>query len=367
MSEKKRKRKKNKKKLSKISIFLITLIWIVALVFVLIWFIDSIKGKNKINNIKANIKIPDGFYYVGGDINTGVVISDNKKDEFKGTEYDSLSKLQGNQFVWVPVEKAIASDFEEANKLINEGKNPIAIKNGDNYKRVNYSFDSYFKTYSILEDDSKQQYIYEPYIVKGEIYGDNEKYIEGSTKDLYQKSFNKMVESVEKNKGFYISRFEIGNLKKAINNNEKVVSKAFEEDITYQSWIDLYKVIGDMYERDDITTEMIWGCQWNATLVWIAQNSELNQYLYDSKNIGNYYNKLEVTASNKNYCLNNIYDLAANAYEWTQKGNSKVGRSALGGSYLTNVNTDYSLYEEKGYGITYLWKEVGSRATMYIN
>ncbi len=44
--------------------------------------------------------IPDGFYYVGGTKESGMVISDNAKDENKGVDYTCA----GNQFVWVPVE-----------------------------------------------------------------------------------------------------------------------------------------------------------------------------------------------------------------------------------------------------------------------
>lgn len=358
---KKKRRNNRKKRISKISIILITFIWIVALIFALTLMISGIKNKSKLKNISSKIKIPEGFYYVGGDIDTGVVVSDNKSDEFKGIEYKTIAKLKGNQFVWVPVEKAIVSDLNEAKMLIAEGKNPMAIKDGDNYKSLNYVFDTYLHKYLLRE---YSEYNAEPYIVKGEIYGDSEEYIEGSTKDLYQTTFNKMIEQVEKNKGFYISRFEIGNLKNAVSNNEKVVSKAEQEDITYQSWIDLYIALKNMYEREDITTEMIWGCQWDATLVWIANNSKLNKYVYNSEGIGNYYNKLEKTGNNEKYCLNNIYDMAGNAYEWTQRGSAIGGRKVVGGCYESTV---YSLEKSDVYGITYLWKEVGTRMTMYIN
>ncbi len=70
---------------------------------------------------KSNtIPVPYGFYYVGGTVNSGVVISDNvaDKNKFKGQEdvpagasYNSdgtvnieNSELRGNQFVWIPCE-----------------------------------------------------------------------------------------------------------------------------------------------------------------------------------------------------------------------------------------------------------------------
>ncbi len=51
------------------------------------------------------IPIPKDFYYVGGNINSGIVISDNKEDEKKyaNSETGDVGKeLQGNQFVWIP-------------------------------------------------------------------------------------------------------------------------------------------------------------------------------------------------------------------------------------------------------------------------
>ena len=53
------------------------------MIFTLILVANSISNSNKLKGIKSKINIPDGFYYVGGDIDSGVVISDNKKDEFK--------------------------------------------------------------------------------------------------------------------------------------------------------------------------------------------------------------------------------------------------------------------------------------------
>ena len=363
---KEKKRKKNKKrKISKISIFLIILVWIIALIFTLVLLINGIRNKSKLKEITSQIKIPEGFYYVGGKIDTGVVISDDKQDELKGTEYKNLSKLKGNQFVWVPVEKAIVSNFEEAEQLVNEGKNPIAIKYKNEYKSIDYAFDSYLKKYIIIEENYQNDESREPYILKSEKNGDSEEYIEGSTKDLYQISFNKMVESVEKNKGFYISRFEAGNINDAVTNDEKVVSKANDEDITYQSWIDLYKVIGNMYDRDDITTEMIWGCQWNAILFWFNSNPDTQRYAFSLENKGNYSGKLCKTGSEEKYSINNIYDLFGNVAEWTQANSFGSYRVAKGASY-NGISSNSIAVNDLIEDPLNSFKYIGTRAVLYI-
>ena len=43
------------------------------------------------NSGKEVITIPNGFYYVGGSINTGVVISDNAEDENKGVSHEAVN------------------------------------------------------------------------------------------------------------------------------------------------------------------------------------------------------------------------------------------------------------------------------------
>ena len=48
------------------------------------------------------VEIPDGFYYVGGTKDTGLVISDVQGDDLDNSK-------QGNQFVWIPVENS--SDY----------------------------------------------------------------------------------------------------------------------------------------------------------------------------------------------------------------------------------------------------------------
>ena len=64
---------------------------------------------NELPNVKEvtneNVPIPQGFYYVGGTKDTGVVISDVEGDDLDNT-------LHGNQFVWVPTNQNQALKIE---------------------------------------------------------------------------------------------------------------------------------------------------------------------------------------------------------------------------------------------------------------
>ena len=54
-------------------------------------------GNNSIKEYHNGVPIPKGFYYVGGEKDTGLVISDAEGDDLDNLKH-------GNQFVWVPVD-----------------------------------------------------------------------------------------------------------------------------------------------------------------------------------------------------------------------------------------------------------------------
>ena len=56
----------------------------------------------------GTVPLPNGFYYVGGDISTGLVISDKQGDTMTASGLD-----MGNQFVWIPVSSE--ADLERTN------------------------------------------------------------------------------------------------------------------------------------------------------------------------------------------------------------------------------------------------------------
>ena len=73
----------------------------------------EVVSSKKISTVQAvatglgeTVPVPLGFYYVGGKVDTGVVISDNIADKYDGktdkTTHEYAAKLKGNQFVWIP-------------------------------------------------------------------------------------------------------------------------------------------------------------------------------------------------------------------------------------------------------------------------
>ncbi len=78
------------------------------------WNIETVTAISIENG--ETIPVPKGFYYVGGDLNTGVIISDEETDKYDGqtdkTTWEYTTSLKGNQFVWIPCteEEYVKSD-----------------------------------------------------------------------------------------------------------------------------------------------------------------------------------------------------------------------------------------------------------------
>lgn len=158
-------------------------------------------------------------------------------------------------------------------------------------------------------------------------------------KAYMQVEFNKMMYSVAKYKGFYIGRYETGDL-----SQEKAVVQKGNTDIGSQNWYNQYEKSKTIAEGTGAESSMIWGCQWDATMKWFLRSKEntIREYVFDSLGKGNYSGfavGLIATGSNPEYSVNNIYDMAGNASEWTielaSEDQDKIGnyRTSRGGNY----------------------------------
>ena len=166
-----------------------------------------------------------------------------------------------------------------------------------------------------------------------------------------EKEFNNMVASVEKYGGFYIGRYETGN----INQDTPVIQKG-NTNISSQTWYNMYKRCKNIKGANtNVETGMIWGNQWDRTLMWLIETGSKTkeQIADDSTSWGNYYNATfeyvnssgstatknensgtKIPTGNTEYTkANNIYDLAGNVRDWTMEAYSTYGRVYRGGYY----------------------------------
>ena len=173
-----------------------------------------------------------------------------------------------------------------------------------------------------------------------------------------EKEFNNMVASVEKYGGFYIGRYETGN----INQDTPVIQKG-NTNISSQTWYNMYKRCKNIKGANtNVETGMIWGNQWDRTLMWLIETGSKTkeQIADDSTSWGNYYNatfeyvnssgstatknegsSTRIPTGSAEYTkANNIYDLAGNVRDWTMEAGSTYYRVYRGGNCNSNGGND---------------------------
>ena len=275
--------------------------------------------------IVDTVKIPKGFYYVGGAKNTGLIISDNPADENKysssnwsdqanipsglNTETRTNGQIEpivGNQFVWVPVEDS-------------------------------YNFTTYCGYYDRDYDE--------------EFFLDcSEPAPEGSRYEAEETEYNLMKTSVETNNGFYVARFEASE-----GTGSKAESKPGVEPWRYIAWGNSMTDIGtegavaksqNMYTDKNtygVTSTLIYGCEWDAIMNWLdpsystataedpcdADSIVVNSDGHGNLDTGSVADCGEYDTDR----LKNIYDLCGNLAEWTMEANSSDYRVIRGGVF----------------------------------
>ena len=154
--------------------------------------------------------------------------------------------------------------------------------------------------------------------------------------------YKDMINSVQKNGGYYIGRYELGNGKNSNEEEDKPQVKAGKV-MNYRNWHKLYLACKS-FSNKKVESRMIWGCQWDQVCRFISTLGDNKvSSLDDSRVYGNYSNSLrgaevnsgvtlfnQTTGRNESWKTNNIYDLAGNCWEWTQEANYNNGRARRG-------------------------------------
>ena len=275
-------------------------------------YVNGVKITGTMRPKVEGVTIPKGFYYVGGTKATGIVISDNQSDENKGTSHDSAAKMEGNQFVWIPVEN-----------------------------------ESLFRSYDGYYDGNLHD---------GIVDNCSETSENGYTNE--EKEFNEMKASVIANKGFYVGRYESGTTNPSRNENSGITDKVLIQQgknvYNYVGWnnsetnamndetegaVELAKGFTRANGYTSVTSTLIYGVQWDSIMNFIdpkyaTENCDANSFVRDSSGKG-WYDQDEptVTGSNEIYSVKNIYDLGGNVAEWTMEVSYNIYRVIRGGHF----------------------------------
>ena len=239
----------------------------------------------------GTVPLPSGFYYVDGDYDTGLVISDKQGDTMSASGVE-----MGNQFVWIPV----ASVADLTRTLFDSNGQPTTGLDTDDY---------------------------------------TEPYAGGYSTEASE--YTTMRTQVLKYGGFYIGRFEAGvnstTLRTGTTTAQTVVCKKGVAPYNYLPWgkamNDASEVSGksgavylakSMYSSSNsVTSTLTYGCQWDA----------MCRYIGDSQRTTPKKDNIELTGSVASDVSKNIYDLAGNCWEWTMEAYSTYYRILRGGDY----------------------------------
>ena len=210
------------------------------------WDLDKV---NKITS-EDNVVVPVPKGYVASTVEgeksvaTGFVIK----------EGNDGSKTEGiNEFVWVPVEN-ISDIYDEANNAgqlwdfsgttSTKKTYPTEQNSGAREPDVVTSASEGSDSTSGTEEDAVSTNLQQA--------GLSETATASDFKKQLQKEFNEMINSVKTYRGFYIGRYETGNL-----STVKAVVQKNNSDIESQTWYTQYKVCKTIKANENVTTSMI--------------------------------------------------------------------------------------------------------------
>ena len=338
------------------------------------------------------VPVPNGF--VGSsatgenEIDTGFVIYEGEEEVTDSNVADAQKTR--NQYVWIPVPDPSTFYGTDAN-----GKKWGKIYNffTSTSNETGTTANNWSESNGIMSISSTSSYR-EPDVVIGSgstVYDMDSRLrtlglgAETTHEFLMQleKEFSKMIDSVEKYGGFYIGRYETGNL----NQDVAVVQKG-NTNISNQTWYTMYNKCKTLSgENNNIETSMIWGNQFDRTLMWLIESGEKTkeEVISDSTSWGNYYNATFTymnssgstatknqnsntripTGSTEYTKANNIYDLAGNVHDWTMEAYSSVSRVRRGG-YYSNIGDSYPASSRSGSGPASSSSYLGCRVSLYI-
>lgn len=306
------------KRMKKLSLIVTTItIIVLSLIFIII-----IRDINKAPYDKPTI--PDGFYYVTGEWNTGYVISDNQLDE------NNPAGNNGNQFVWIPVK-----DIKKFSRTINFGNN---------------------------------------------IEKPNEAYKEPNENDT---NYDEMLKSVKKYGGFYVGRYETGDAdateqRSAATEAHNVSIKKNQIVYNYVMWGNNESGAKDLAESmykdsSSVKSTLMYGIQWDTVMNFIKEDVDLNNSNawgnykdssgYATENSGN----IQKTGTSEYWKVKNIYDLAGNVGEWTMESKLETLKIIRGGAYNSKGDNDgYPVAGRFDNYPTATYSNVGFRVALYL-
>ena len=298
------------------------------------------------------VKIPTGFYYVGGTKASGIVISDNKNDKNKYRNQKVVgTDLLGNQYVWIPcTTDSSSSDLQYARTEWG-----VEVDGADNSRAI--------KDELTLTDSSVT---YSDADTANGINADVSKEIVAQIKA--EKT------SVAKYGGYYIGRYEVG------KNGDTAVVKYNQTPYASITWSTAYGLAKQIITNSEATSYLCSSYAWDTAVNFIQNNSTAKNYATSIEGFNGNWNPQEVkdpsgnvikpagtsqqlnTGLTTQFC--NIFDMGGNEAEFTTELNPGTSETVVlrGGIYYDDRPAGDRW--DNGSGGAYIG--VGFRATLFL-
>lgn len=298
------------------------------------------------------VKMPTGFYYVGGTKTSGIVISDNvnDKDKYKNKAVVGTDLL-GNQYVWIPcTTDSSSSDLQYARTEWG-----VEVDGADNSRAI--------KDELTLTDSSVT---YSDADTANGINADVSKEIVAQIKA--EKT------SVAKYGGYYIGRYEVG------KNGDTAVVKYNQTPYAEITWSTAYGLAKRIITNSEATSYLCSSYAWDTAVNFIQNNSTAKNYATSIEGFNGNWNPQAVkdpsgnvikpagtsqqlnTGLTTQFC--NIFDIGGNEAEFTTELNPGTSEPVVlrGGDYNSNCPAGYRWDDLSGCAHI----DYGFRATLFL-
>ena len=263
------------------------------------------------------VKIPAGFYYVGGTKTSGIVISDNvnDKDKYKNKAVVGTDLL-GNQYVWIPC----TTDNTSSELQYTRTEWGVEVDGDDNSRAI--------KDELTLTDASVT---YSDADTANGINADVSKEIVAQIKA--EKA------SVAQYGGYYIGRYEVG------RNSDTAVVKYNQTPYASITWSTAYGLAKKIITNSEVNSYLCSSYAWDTAVNFIQNNSTAKNYATSIEGFNGNWNPQAVkdpsgnvikpagtsqqlnTGLTTQFC--NIFDMGGNEAEFTTELNPGTSETVV--------------------------------------
>ena len=269
------------------------------------------------------VKIPTGFYYVGGTKTSGIVISDNvnDKDKYKNKAVVGTDLL-GNQYVWIP-----CTTDSTSSKL--------------QYARTEWGVE-------VDGDDNSRAIKDELTLTDASVTYSNADTANGINADVSKEIVAQIKAekaSVAQYGGYYIGRYEVG------RNSDTAVVKYNQTPYASITWSTAYGLAKKIITNSEATSYLCSSYAWDTAVNFIQNNSTAKNYATSIEGFNGNWNPQAVkdpsgnvikpagtsqqlnTGLTTQFC--NIFDMGGNEAEFTTELNPGTSETVVlrGGRY----------------------------------